>query len=403
MSSARDIGLPEALERAAAALPGDADGIRPANGDPFALWSLLDAAASQRVVAWLLANEPLAGSELVEAWADAGGDAAALVARIDDAGLPKPARKALRRAHHRLRSRGEAIPEPASRRVVATLPKVVDEIAISLVSGLDPRGTRMAYVVESDPSGGARLFAAAIDEARGVRELEVFSAGRSKIKAFVQDCTRREAYPAIEAPIEAVRALIARAAAAQPADSPAPRAFAEWRAHIAEPADGSPTPGELARVALAADGARDAGDTTRALALLRDQSIGPWPPRDETLSEIVERLGEISEGAVVVSAAARQEQLDRVLDDAVERVFDAGFAACTANRFEETAYLFWRRGAPEDARACLAAADAFRGSKAGFRDLGRAMLEVVLAPALKLAGQFPEKTEVRDERSMVSP
>ena len=48
MNSAKDIGLPEALERAAAALPGDADGIRPVNGDPFALLSLLDTEASQR-------------------------------------------------------------------------------------------------------------------------------------------------------------------------------------------------------------------------------------------------------------------------------------------------------------------------------------------------------------------
>ena len=76
--------------------------------------------------------------------------------------------------------------------IVATLPKVVDEIAVSLVSGLDPRGTRMAYIVETDPSGGARLFAVAIDDERGVRELEVFSAGRSKIKAFIRDCTRSE-------------------------------------------------------------------------------------------------------------------------------------------------------------------------------------------------------------------
>ncbi|MBW2494688.1 MAG: hypothetical protein JRE43_08045 [Deltaproteobacteria bacterium] len=171
MSSAKDIGLPEALERAAAALPRDADEIRPANGDPFALLSLLDVEASQRVMEWLLANEPVAGSELVEAWADAGGDAAALVARTDASGFPKEARKALRRAHHRMRSRGESIPEPVPQPVVATLPKVVDEIAVSLVSGLDPRGTRMAYIVENDPSGGARLFAVALEEGRGVREL----------------------------------------------------------------------------------------------------------------------------------------------------------------------------------------------------------------------------------------
>jgi hypothetical protein len=403
MNSAKDIGLPEALERAAAALPGDADEIRPANGDPFALLSLLDIEASQRVLEWLLANEPLAGSELVGAWADAGGDAAALLTRIDGAGFSKQARKALRRAHHRMRSRGESIPDRVQRPIVATLPNVVDEITISLVSGLDPRGTRMAYIVENDPSGGARLFAAAIDEDRGVRELEVFSAGRSKIKAFIRDCTRREDYPAVEAPVDAVRALIARSAAKQPADQPAPRAFAEWRYHIANPAEATSTPGELARAALAADDAAEVGDMGRAVALLRDQSIGPWPPSNETLSEIVQRLGEVAEGVVVVSAAAKREQLDHALDEAVDRVFEAGFAGSTANRFEETAYIFWRREALEDARACLAAADAFRGAKAEYRELGRAMLEVVLAPTLKSIEQQSEKTENPDGPSMVSP
>jgi len=403
MNSAKDIGLPEALERAAAALPDDEDQIRPANGDPFALLSLLDTEASQRVLEWLLANEPLAGSELVGAWAAAGGDAAALLEGIDGAALPKQARKALRRAHHRMRSRGESIPVRVQQPIVATLPKVVDEIAISLVSGLDPRGTRMAYIVENDPSGGARMVAVAIDEDRGVRELEVFSAGRSKIKAFIRDCTRREEYPAVEAPMDAVRALIARSAAKQPADQPAPRAFAEWRTHIADPAEGASTPGELARAALLADDAEEAGDLGRVLVLLRDQSIGPWPPSNETLSEIARRLGEMAEGVVVVSAAARKEQLDQALDEAVEEVFEAGFASSTAMCFEETAYIFWRREALEDARACLAAAKAFRGAKAEYRELGRAMLEVVLAPALKSIERQSEKTENRDGPSMVSP
>ena len=49
------VGLPEALERAATALPGDADAIRPANGDPAALLRALDAEAAARVLGWLLA------------------------------------------------------------------------------------------------------------------------------------------------------------------------------------------------------------------------------------------------------------------------------------------------------------------------------------------------------------
>ncbi len=382
MSAAKDIGLPEALERAAAALRGDADAIRPANGDPFALLSLLDAGASQRVLEWLLVNEPSAGCELVEAWEDAGGEAALRLARIDDSRLPKQSSKALRRAHHRMRSRGEAIPERVAPPVVASLPRVADEVEVSLVSSLDPRGSRMVYLAETNPSGGVRLFAVAIDEDRGVREFEAFSAGRSKIKAFLRDCSRRDSDPAVEAPADAVRALIARAAAAQPADRPPPRAFAEWRSHIAKPPAGSSTPGELARAALSACGVSQPAHRERALALVGEQVIGPWPPPNDVLSEILEGLNEVAEGMLVVSGDAKQQQIDRALDAAVERVFGGAFAARTANRFDETAYVFWKRGEVEDARACLAAASAFRASKAEFFELGRALLEVVLGPAL---------------------
>ncbi len=114
-------------------------------------------------------------------------------------------------------------------------------------------------------------------------------------------------------------------------------------------------------------------------------------------------MSELAEGVVVVSAAARREQVDRALDEAVDRVFEVAFASRTANRFEETAYILWRREALEDARACLAAAKAFRGPKAEFRELGRAMLEVVLEPTLKSIEQESQQTASSTGPSLVDP
>ena len=68
--SALEIGLPEALERAATALPGAADMIRPANGDPGQLARTLGAEDAGAVLAWLLENEPGAGEELALAWGE---------------------------------------------------------------------------------------------------------------------------------------------------------------------------------------------------------------------------------------------------------------------------------------------------------------------------------------------
>ena len=117
MSSLSGVGLPEALERAASALPADADAIRPANGDPARLLELLDAEAAARVLRWLLTNEPADGAELAGAWAEDPEAGLAALLRVTEERLPKAGRKALRRAHHRLRSRGVELPEaePAQR------------------------------------------------------------------------------------------------------------------------------------------------------------------------------------------------------------------------------------------------------------------------------------------------
>ena len=66
------MSLSEALEAAASALAGDADAIRPANGDPVRLLSFLDPDAAARVLGWLLAHRPGEGTELADAWGERG-------------------------------------------------------------------------------------------------------------------------------------------------------------------------------------------------------------------------------------------------------------------------------------------------------------------------------------------
>jgi hypothetical protein len=389
MSSRTNIGLPEALERAAAALPADADGIRPANGDPFALLSLLDSEATTRVLEWLLIHEPDAGAELVTVWADAGGDAAEPLKRIETGSLPKAAQKVLRRAHHRLRSRGESVPQPDRGPVVATLPKVVDELNLGLITAIDPSGTRMAYLVEANPSGGARMFVAALNEERGVVEFDVFNAGRSKIKQFIRDVTQGGGHPAIDTPPDSIRALIERIADYQPEDRPLPRAFSEWRQRIARPAPGTATPGELALAALDPSEEKGGEALSRAVELARERKVGPWPAKPEILQEVAQRLKDVSTGVVIVSGEARQEQVETALDEARGRIFDAEFSRRTGERFEEAAYVFWKNGREEDARACLAASRAFREEAPESHPIARAMLEVVMAPVLTAAEEKP--------------
>jgi hypothetical protein len=380
--SAAAVGLAEALERAASALPDDADAIRPANGDPVQLFRALDEQASRRVLAWLLQNEPSAGEELATEWAEDAEGAGRVVLGIDLEDLPKVARKALRRVLHRLRSQGVAVPEPARPAMVATLPPVDDSLREGRVSGLDPRGARVVYLAVDHPGGGVRLFEAVIDELHGVLDFEVYNTGRSRVRKLFKELSQEGPRQHAETPPGAVHALLSRAAAAQPAQRPLPRGFREWRSRLTEPGDDPRTPGELARDALGGQAVERDAALAQVKKWVEAGSLGPWPPAPERAREAANAIAEASKGVVVVSAAARREQVERALDEAAEKLFDEAFRECTARRFEESAYVLWKGGREDDARMSLATATVFREAPVADNPVARAMLEAVFAPLL---------------------
>ena len=82
------MSLAESLESAAEACKGTRSKFVPANGDPFQLLELLSAPAGIRVLGWLLAHYPEAGSELASAWLEEE-EGAALVVAVPEQDLPR--------------------------------------------------------------------------------------------------------------------------------------------------------------------------------------------------------------------------------------------------------------------------------------------------------------------------
>jgi hypothetical protein len=117
------------------------------------------------------------------------------------------------------------------------------------------------------------------------------------------------------------------------------------------------------------------------------------------LADIYGRLRESLESRVIVSGPARREQLDRILGDALEEVFDDAGAGRAAHRLRESAFVIWKHGDEDGARACLAAAAAFEAGSPRDNPVARALLEVPLRPALRSlessdeAGDAPEAAE----------
>lgn len=388
------MSLADALERAASELAPHADAIRDANGDPDRLLETLAPAPASELLGWLLAHEPAAGEELALAWTDRDAGAAPIAA-LEGAELPKAGRKVVRKALHRLRSRGVEVEARAPAPVVARPRAVEDAFEAALVSPLDRRGARMAYLVEPHPAGGARMYEAVLDDARGIVDFRVYSAGRSRVRAFLRSARASQAEESAGALLDVatseLRALVARAAKRQSADHPAPRAFIEHRSQLAL-AGHARTPGDRARDELGAASAAGAAALEAVAERVRTGAIGPWPPDLAALRKLGERVREGFAPGAVLSGEGQSEATRALLAEAAREVFGAGsdgFAAVSASRLRETAFVLWRRGRDDDARAALAAAAAFEDGLAE-NPVALAFVEVWVAPLLAGPGAAAE-------------
>ena len=228
------------------------------------------------------------------------------------------------------------------------------------------------------PSGGVRLFQVVIDELRGVLEFEVFNTGRSQVRRFFREFAERDRLAAVEAPADAVRVLVARALAAHPPGRPLPRGLSEWRSRIADVPGDTASPGAMVRNALEGElrDADEGGCLERVAKAVTGGELGPWPPGQEALEEVLRKL----------------EQMQQVVEEALGDCFADEVAERTALRLDETAYIHWKSGRVEDARACLVTAGVFLNRAPSDNPVARAMLERVLAPALERADE-PEQEE----------
>ncbi|MGE4652009.1 MAG: hypothetical protein AAEJ53_14070 [Myxococcota bacterium] len=399
-----ELGLPEALERAASALESDSEAIRPANGDPLQLLDALDEAGAGRVLTWLLCNEPAAGGELALVWAEEGSEGLAPLLGLDPAALPKAARKTLRRLIHNLRSSGVELPAAEPRTVVARLAPVEDGIDEALVTLPDPSGARLLFLASAHPGGGVRLFQAEVDEDLGLRGFEVFEIGRRDARRFLRELSRGKGLPAVSAPPESLRALIARAVAGQSSEHPLPRGFAEWRSQLTETQEDTPTPGEIAERELSCPDEDREELRSRALKQVEAGQLGPWISRLDLLEDTARQLEDAAGGVVVVSGGARRARMAGLLDEALDRLYGDEAGEPAARRFEEAAFVLWKSGEEEDARACLCAARDFREKAPRENEIARAGIQRVLGPFIeKLMGAEGEKAAESDASLLVKP
>ena len=354
--SGAQMGLPEALERAAQALRRDADAIRPANGDPSRLAEGLGAAGRG-------ARARLAARARARGRRGAGR-------RLGRGCRTARARRCWRSIRPRCRSR-------RARRCAASCTACA-RAASRCRRRLPPARGHAADARRRDRRGARR----GLRPARRARRLARHRAPRRR-RAPVPDRARRRARRARVRGARGRRA--ARCAAscatrraagrsrprrcrrrrrarwwrAPPRDSRRRarcRAASSSGARAARTPPGAQTPGELAREALGAGSPTRPRRASRGGLRARGRSSARGRPSRARCRSSPCASAQAREGVLVVSEAARRDQVQRVLDEAPLELGAGDAGLVIALRLEETAYLWWQGGREDDARACLAAA-----------------------------------------------
>ena len=386
------MSLPESLERAASEMAALADQIRPANGDPHRLLDELSSGEGGQLLVWMLSEEPDAAAELIEVWGESD-EGAAIVLSVSDEGIPKVARKALRKARHRLRSQGveAAISPPTSaassaasetRRTTRRMSNALDRWQVAHLSTPDFRGARVGYLVDGHPSGGARLFEIRFDEARGILDFKIYNAGRSKVRGFLKTLTAGTEQRLFEVDRDALRALVRRASLAQPVDRPLPSAFIEWRGRLfQEDVERYPTPGDLVRDALAdrIDSAQAAGELEAVLSEIRNGSLGPWPPKTAWVGDWMSSGRDAVEG---LEGEARASAIESWLGEATESLSKETNGSLLAHHMDEMAWIRWRSDAASGALSLLSVSALIAADDEAMNKFSRARVDGLFASFL---------------------
>jgi hypothetical protein len=291
-----------------------------------------------------------------------------------------PLRKRVRRALHRLRSRGVAIAEQPSAAAGGVLKAVEGPTEEGVLSGLDPLGRRVAFLMVPGRAG-ADLFEVALSDTDGVLGLRSHRVRRRDARGFLRSLRSDSGSRTVEVSGGEVRALIARALElAEGPAAPAERSALRELAAAAGPC----TPGERLRDQRGLESIDSASLETRIEELIEKGKLIPWPVLSERARVLHEELAGIETSPLVLSDFQKSERRTEIMAAAAAELFDPQARERWAARVEETAVFLEAEGDRDGTGVLLALADRLRGSEAAL-DIG--FLARSLDLTLEITGQ----------------
>ena len=277
-----------------------------------------------------------------------GADAVPLLRALDQPSNPKAVVKSARRALHRLRSQGIVIPEvappPAEMGLIGGR-----RILRSLLSSVDGSGTQLLTVLFSAPMTGTEGVDLLVSDLRGVYDMHVIRLAKREYDEGI--IKMQEEFTIIDAPVDYV---LFRAREYEEINRrqglPIPSDYHIYRQLFYMPGREYDRPIIYEELDEA-----DRSLANRAKEVFETRDFRTWLIEDE-IQPFVSQIIEAEESPIVLSDAAKEERVERVIRNAAETIFTPEVRARYQRRLEENAYVLLHTDQADLAKVALACA-----------------------------------------------
>jgi len=281
--------------------------------------------------------------------------AAALLRNIDRPDAPKAVVKAARRALHRLRSQGVAAEE-----VAPPAPAEVGliggrRILAAMMTPVDSKGGQFFALYVSAPLSGPEFVQIIANDVDGIKETGIAPIRRRELAQHLEEM-REAGMVLIDAPAEYVLFRVRQFEAINQArGTPLPFKYHLCRELFHMPGPEYERP--LIYEEIDAEAVRsDPSLPGRVAELFETRKFEGWFLPLEEIKPFALRVIEAGESPLVLSDAAKEERLERVLREAADELFNPELRAKYKRRLEENAYVLLRSDRAELAGVALACA-----------------------------------------------
>ena len=267
---------------------------------------------------------------------------------------PKALQKTIRKALHRLKSRGVIFSDNQTPRQVV-LGGAASRLERCLASFIDGSGDRMILMIRTRPAGGYQGAYLVLNYGTGIRFAKALQMSRRELPELLESVQAQA--PLIDlTPAHCQRQIALVQQMNLATRTPVPEEFFMLRDLIGEP-DTMPEAGAIYE-ALSPDEldmARAQND--HAEDLLELPELGGWTLPESVVQAYADALAEIDDSKIVVSEAMQRERIDRVFESAMQDVLGEESRAIMRLRLEEMAHYFLQTERRLEAMWALGAAE----------------------------------------------